>query len=122
MLTRDIVYSKANEIATDFGDFLVIYQNYIFIENEERLRIGTFQPNQINQSMKNHVCDIFRLKPFSNHSTFLWDVRLYNLITTLQLDDFEGFRTHKQKRWDWYLYLSGLPNLGPYDYNCNDVR
>ena len=121
-LSQEIFHSRANEISADFGDFLVIYQNYIKIIDDERICIGTFQPDRLNHDMKNFVCDTFRLKPYSDHSSFTWNERLYNLITTLRLDDFEGFRTHKLKRWDWYLYLSGLPNLGPYDFNCNDTR
>ena len=118
-LSRDIIFSRAREIADDFGDFLVLFQDFVTIEQDGRLCIGSFQNNCVSYEMKNYLCDVFRLKPLSKHSTFLWDARLYNLITTLCLDDFEGFRTHKNKRWDWYLYLSGLPNLGPYDYNCN---
>ena len=36
-LSREIVFSRANEIADDFGDFLVTFQDFIQIDKNERI-------------------------------------------------------------------------------------
>ena len=119
ILSEEVVYVRTDEIANDFGQFLVLFQDCIKIRADGKLQISTFQLIEESDEIRDYICDVFRLKPFSTHSTFMWNARIYNTISTLKLDDVELFRTRSKNRWDCFFYLAGLPNLGPRDFNCN---
>ena len=121
--SMEIVRYKSIEIAEDFGLFMVYFQHLFDVFIQGDFKFSTFDNKWKRDDVINYICDIFRFKPFATHTTFFWDDTLYHAMATLSIDEVEGYRRSKIKRWDVLFYVSGLPNMSTaYDYNCNQLR
>ena len=99
---------------------LIRFQDFLLQYNAECWKMSTFDYPAVHDDLLNVICDVFRWKPYNTHSSFVWSNEFYNTIATLKLDDVEGFRWVTTSRWNFYFYMSGLPNMSMnYDFNCN---